>query len=183
DLSQKIETRSHIRRRRTHIRRDGVKAVRYSVSESASRAVARNKIHQKVAIIDGFMNISSVSVAKNAGGFLHREVPESWMVENRSREFLWQGHTAHATKEDADKEVFEALDHYRHIYEEYFAVPVVKGMKSEKKFAGACYTTSVEIGVMILTYGDDKGLVNPPNVAPIQLRLSEEGNGLDVCDS
>ncbi|CAN6841692.1 unnamed protein product [Brassica oleracea] len=37
----------------------------------------------------------------------------------RSREFLWQGHTAHATKEDADKEVFEALDHYRHIYEEY----------------------------------------------------------------
>ncbi|WZY83799.1 hypothetical protein YC2023_030183 [Brassica napus] len=136
-----------------------------------------------------------------------------------SREFLWQGHTVHATKEDADKEVLEALDHYRHIYEEYFAVPVVKGMKSEKKFAGARYTTSVEklvvvykvqrcltshsqikkekvkgvanswaysaitIGVMILTYGDDKGLVNPPNVAPIQVRLSEEGNGLDVCDS
>ncbi|KAG2268483.1 hypothetical protein Bca52824_063038 [Brassica carinata] len=106
-------------------------------------------------------------------------------IRLRSREFLWQGHTAHATKEDADKEVFEALDHYRHIYEEYFAVP----------FAGACYTTSVEvwrnswaysartIGVMILTYGDDKGLVNPPNVAPIQVRLSEEGNGLDVCDS
>ncbi|CAN6841694.1 unnamed protein product [Brassica oleracea] len=75
-------------------------------------------------------------------------------------------------------------------------------MKSEKKFAGACYTTSVEklvvvykvwrnswaysartIGVMILTYGDDKGLVNPPYVAPIQVRLSEEGNGLAVCDS
>ncbi|CAN7014099.1 unnamed protein product, partial [Brassica oleracea var. botrytis] len=102
---------------------------------------------------------------------------------HRSREFLWQGHTAHTRKEDADEEVFEALDHYRHIYEEYFAVPVVKGMKSEKKFVGACYTTSVEIGVMILTYGDDKGLVNPPNVAPIQVRLSEEGNGLDVCDS
>ncbi|CAN7028464.1 unnamed protein product, partial [Brassica oleracea var. botrytis] len=111
----------------------------------------------------------------------------------RSREFLWEGHTAHATNTtrkqgDSDgrnrqKFVFEALDHYRHIYEEYFAVPVVKGMKSEKKFAGACYTTSVEIGVMILTYGDDKGLVNPPNVAPIQVRLSEEGNGLDVCDS
>ncbi|KAH0872566.1 hypothetical protein HID58_069928 [Brassica napus] len=119
-----------------------------------------------------------------------------------SREFLWQGHTAHATKEDADKVVLEALDHYRHIYEEYFAVPVVKGMKSEKKFAGARYTTRVEklvvvykvwrnswaysartIGVMILTYGDDKGLVNPPNVAPIQVRLSEEGNGLDVCDN
>ncbi|KAG2239960.1 hypothetical protein Bca52824_091191 [Brassica carinata] len=116
-------------------------------------------------------------------------------IAHKSREFLWQGHTAHATKEDADKEVLEALDHYRHIYEEYFAVPVVKGMKSEKKFAGARYTTSVEvwrnswaysartIGVMILTYGDDKGLVNPPNVGPIQVRLSEEGNGLDVCDS
>ncbi|CAF2055336.1 unnamed protein product [Brassica napus] len=101
----------------------------------------------------------------------------------KSREFLWQGHTAHATKEDADKVVLEALDHYRHIYEEYFAVPVVKGMKSEKKFAGARYTTRVEIGVMILTYEDDKGLVNPPNVAPIQVRLSEEGNGLDVCDN
>ncbi|CAN6828995.1 unnamed protein product [Brassica oleracea] len=73
-----------------------------------------------------------------------------------SREFLCQGHTAHATKEDADKEVtlvfsfvFEALDHYHHIYEEYFAVPVVKGMKSEKKFAGACYTTSVDKLVVV----------------------------------
>ncbi|KAL0659615.1 hypothetical protein Bca4012_080200 [Brassica carinata] len=100
-------------------------------------------------------------------------------IAHKSREFLWQGHTAHATKEDADKEVLEALDHYRHIYEEYFAVPVVKGMKSEKKFAGARYTTSVEIGVMILTYGDDKGLVNPPNVGPIQ---SKHGYILDCID-
>ncbi|CAN6931195.1 unnamed protein product [Brassica oleracea] len=67
----------------------------------------------------------------------------------KSREFLWQGHTAHATKEDADKVVLEALDHYRHIYEEYFAVPVVKGMKSEKKFAGARYTTRVEKLVVV----------------------------------
>ncbi|CAN6866783.1 unnamed protein product [Brassica oleracea] len=66
-----------------------------------------------------------------------------------NREFLWEGHTAHATKEDADKEILEALDHYHHIYEEYFAVPVVKSMKSEKKFAGARYTTNVEKLVVV----------------------------------
>ncbi|CAI8615265.1 unnamed protein product [Vicia faba] len=64
----------------------------------------------------------------------------------RSREFLWQeGHTAFATKEEADTEVLEILELYRRIYEEYLAVPVVKGKKSElEKFAGGLYTTSVE---------------------------------------
>ncbi|KAH0461004.1 hypothetical protein IEQ34_008579 [Dendrobium chrysotoxum] len=64
----------------------------------------------------------------------------------RSREFLWQeGHTAFATKEEADKEVLEILELYRRIYEEYLAIPVVKGKKSElEKFAGGLYTTSVE---------------------------------------
>ncbi|KAF5189430.1 Proline--trna ligase [Thalictrum thalictroides] len=64
----------------------------------------------------------------------------------RSREFLWQeGHTAFATKEEADDEVLEILELYRRLYEEFLAVPVVKGMKSElEKFAGALYTTSVE---------------------------------------
>ncbi|KAG0497256.1 hypothetical protein HPP92_001947 [Vanilla planifolia] len=64
----------------------------------------------------------------------------------RSREFLWQeGHTAFATKEEADTEVLEILELYRRIYEEYLAVPVVKGRKSElEKFAGGLYTTSVE---------------------------------------
>ncbi|KAF9607896.1 hypothetical protein IFM89_003600 [Coptis chinensis] len=64
----------------------------------------------------------------------------------RSREFLWQeGHTAFATKEEADKEVLEILELYRRVYEEFLAVPVVKGKKSEKeKFAGGLYTTSVE---------------------------------------
>ncbi|KAL6983268.1 proline--tRNA ligase [Sarracenia purpurea var. burkii] len=64
----------------------------------------------------------------------------------RSREFLWQeGHTAFATKEDADAEVLEILELYRRIYEEYLAIPVVKGKKSElEKFAGGLYTTSVE---------------------------------------
>ncbi|KAI3923042.1 hypothetical protein MKW92_006973 [Papaver armeniacum] len=61
----------------------------------------------------------------------------------RSREFLWQeGHTAFATKVESDKEVLEVLELYRRIYEEFLAIPVVKGKKSEnEKFAGI---TSVE---------------------------------------
>uniref|UniRef100_A0A0E0FBT3 proline--tRNA ligase n=1 Tax=Oryza meridionalis TaxID=40149 RepID=A0A0E0FBT3_9ORYZ len=139
----------------------------------------------------------------------------------RSREFLWQeGHTAFATKEEADEEVLQILELYRRIYEEFLAVPVSKGRKSEmEKFAGGLYTTSVEafipntgrgvqgatshclgqnfakmfditfendkgsrsmvwqnswayttrsIGVMVMTHGDDKGLVLPPRVAPLQ---------------
>lgn len=64
----------------------------------------------------------------------------------RTREFLWQeGHTAFATKAEADVEVREILDLYRRVYEELLAVPVVPGRKSEKeKFAGALYTTTVE---------------------------------------
>ncbi|KAE8008396.1 hypothetical protein FH972_004912 [Carpinus fangiana] len=64
----------------------------------------------------------------------------------RSREFLWQeGHTAFATKAEADTEVLDILELYRRIYEEFLAIPVVKGRKSEhEKFAGGLYTTSVE---------------------------------------
>ncbi|KAG2340941.1 prolyl-tRNA synthetase [Suillus weaverae] len=64
----------------------------------------------------------------------------------RTREFLWQeGHTAHLTKAEADKEVREILDLYRRVYEELLAVPVIPGIKSEKeKFAGALYTTTIE---------------------------------------
>ncbi|KAG6436412.1 hypothetical protein SASPL_101310 [Salvia splendens] len=64
----------------------------------------------------------------------------------RSREFLWQeGHTAFATKEEADGEVLDILELYRRIYEEFLAVPVIKGKKSEhEKFAGGLYTTTVE---------------------------------------
>ncbi|KAF3630733.1 Bifunctional glutamate/proline--tRNA ligase [Capsicum annuum] len=140
----------------------------------------------------------------------------------RSREFLWQeGHTAFATKEEADEEVLDILELYRRIYEEFLAVPVSKGKKSElEKFAGGLYTTTVEafipntgrgiqgatshclgqnfakmfeinfenekgekamvwqnswayttrtIGVMIMTHGDDKGLVLPPKVATTQV--------------
>ncbi len=67
----------------------------------------------------------------------------------RSREFLWQeGHTAFATKEEADEEVLVILNLYAAIYEELLAVPVVRGRKSEKeKFAGGLYTTTTEIFV------------------------------------
>ncbi|KIP03554.1 hypothetical protein PHLGIDRAFT_31760 [Phlebiopsis gigantea 11061_1 CR5-6] len=146
----------------------------------------------------------------------------------RTREFLWQeGHTAHLTKAEADKEVLQILDLYRRVYEELLAVPVIPGVKSEKeKFAGGLYTTTVEgfiptsgrgiqaatshclgqnfsrpemfdivvedpndptgkgklyvwqnswglstrtIGVMVMTHGDNQGLVLPPRVASVQV--------------
>ena len=64
----------------------------------------------------------------------------------RSREFLWQeGHTAFATREEAVKETYTILDFYARVFEELYAVPVLKGRKSEgEKFAGAEYTLSVE---------------------------------------
>ena len=64
----------------------------------------------------------------------------------RSREFLWQeGHTAHATKEEASEMVEKALDWYRNCYEELLCVPVIKGTKTEnEKFPGGYYTTTVE---------------------------------------
>ena len=64
----------------------------------------------------------------------------------RGREFLWQeGHTAFATKEEAEKEVTDILELYRRVFEEMLAVPVFKGRKSDnEKFAGADYSLSVE---------------------------------------
>mmetsp|Transcript_3564 Transcript_3564/g.2589 ORF Transcript_3564/g.2589 Transcript_3564/m.2589 type:complete len:207 (+) Transcript_3564:680-1300(+) len=65
----------------------------------------------------------------------------------RTREFLWQeGHTAHATSEEADKFVLSILDFYAAAYKECLAVPTIKGRKSEEeKFAGGNYTTTVEV--------------------------------------
>ena len=64
----------------------------------------------------------------------------------RTSEFLWQeGHTAHATKEEATKEALQMLDIYEEFVEEIAAVSVIKGLKSEmEKFAGAEKTYSVE---------------------------------------
>ncbi len=139
----------------------------------------------------------------------------------RTSEFLWQeGHTVHATKEEAEREVMIILEIYKKTVEDELAIPVVTGKKSEKeKFVGAVHTTTMEsimpdgkalqmgtshflgqnfskpfevkfadkdnvehfawqtswgvswrlIGAMIMTHGDDKGLVLPPKVAPMQV--------------
>ena len=64
----------------------------------------------------------------------------------RTREFLWQeGHTAHATREDAEREVMQQLFEYVDLIENFMAIPVIAGKKTDKeKFAGADYTTTVE---------------------------------------
>ena len=64
----------------------------------------------------------------------------------RGREFFWQeGHTVHSTKEEAEAEVREMLEIYKNFFEEYLAIPVVTGRKTDKeKFAGADYTLTVE---------------------------------------
>ncbi|MFL5346796.1 MAG: proline--tRNA ligase [Hyalangium sp.] len=64
----------------------------------------------------------------------------------RTTEFLWQeGHTCHETEEDAEKETLQMLEVYRAFAEDYMAMPVLKGRKSEsEKFAGALRTYSIE---------------------------------------
>ena len=139
----------------------------------------------------------------------------------RTLEFYWQeGHTAHATAEEAEQETLQMLDIYTDFAVNKAAVPVIQGRKSEtEKFAGAvrsysieammgdkkalqagtshnlgqnfakafdidyldenntlqhCWTTSWGlstrfIGAIIMTHGDDQGLVLPPRLAPIQI--------------
>ncbi len=141
----------------------------------------------------------------------------------RSREFLWQeGHTIHATAEEAVIETEKMLNVYADFCERYLAMPVVKGKKTESdKFAGAVSTYAIEalmhdgkalqagtshyfgdgfakafdityadkenkrvnphqtswgvttrlIGAIIMTHGDNNGLVLPPDVAPIQVAI------------
>lgn len=64
----------------------------------------------------------------------------------RSREFLWQeGHTAHATEEEAEQRTIQMLNLYADFLEQVLAIPVIKGQKTEKeKFAGAVATYTVE---------------------------------------
>ena len=65
----------------------------------------------------------------------------------RTTEFLWQeGHTAHATREEAQEEAMKILGLYSDFVENYMAVPVVKGVKTEsEKFAGAIETYTIEM--------------------------------------
>ena len=64
----------------------------------------------------------------------------------RTTEFLWQeGHTAHATAGEAQEETLKMLEIYREFAEDYMAVPVIKGLKTEReKFAGAVSTYCIE---------------------------------------
>ena len=64
----------------------------------------------------------------------------------RTTEFLWQeGHTVHATKEEALEETYRMLDVYAKFAEEYLAIPVIKGEKTEsERFPGALNTFSIE---------------------------------------
>ena len=139
----------------------------------------------------------------------------------RTSEFLWQeGHTAHATKREAVEETEKMLEVYAQFVQEFMAVPVIKGVKSEnERFAGAEETYCIEalmqdgkalqagtshflgqnfakafdvtfadkegnknhvwatswgvstrlMGALVMTHSDDKGLVLPPKLAPIQV--------------
>lgn len=139
----------------------------------------------------------------------------------RTTEFLWQeGHTAHASFEEAEEETRKILEIYRKFAEEYMAMPVITGRKTEsEKFAGALHTYSIEammqdgkalqsgtshhlgqnfakafdvtfqdkdgsvkhvyatswgvstrlVGALILTHGDDSGVIIPPKLAQVQL--------------
>lgn len=64
----------------------------------------------------------------------------------RSREFLWQeGHTAHASAQEAEERTIQMLNLYATFCEEVLAIPVIKGQKTEKeKFAGAVATYTIE---------------------------------------
>lgn len=64
----------------------------------------------------------------------------------RTREFLWQeGHTVHATAEEAEERTIQMLNIYADFTEQYLAIPVVRGQKTEKeKFAGAVATYTIE---------------------------------------
>lgn len=139
----------------------------------------------------------------------------------RTTEFLWQeGHTAHATHDEAREETLKMLRVYERFAWDWLAIPVLTGFKSEsEKFAGALATTTIEglmqdrkalqcgtshdlgqnfakafeirfldqkgnqeyvwqtswgvstrlIGSLIMSHGDDKGIILPPKIAPIQV--------------
>ena len=141
----------------------------------------------------------------------------------RTTEFLWQeGHTAHATAEEAIEETRRMLDVYTRFAEDYLAMPVLRGVKTpNERFAGAVDTYCIEalmqdgkalqagtshflgqnfakafdvkflnkankeeyvwatswgvstrlMGALIMTHGDDSGLIVPPRLAPIQVVL------------
>lgn len=158
----------------------------------------------------------------------------------RTTEFLWQeGHTAHATAEEAEEEAQKMLEVYRTLAEEWLALPVITGEKTaQERFAGAVRTYCIEammrdgkalqagtshflgqnfarafeirfqapsgeleyawqtswgvstrlIGALVLGHGDEKGLVLPPRLAPVQVAIvpiykseDEKGAVMERC--
>ncbi|KAI4453230.1 glucose inhibited division protein a [Holotrichia oblita] len=155
----------------------------------------------------------------------------------RTSEFLWQeGHTVHASSEEAQAETIAMLECYAEFSKNVLAMPVLIGKKSQKeKFAGAIDTYSMEammidgkslqagtshyfgqnfakafdimfldkdgthkyayqtswgvstrlIGALIMSHGDERGLVFPPKAAPIQVVIvpiaANKGNVLEVA--
>ncbi len=141
----------------------------------------------------------------------------------RHREFMWQeGHTMHATAEEAIEETEQQLEVYADFCENWLAMPVIRGVKTDKeKFSGAERTYTIEcmmhdhkalqsgtshyfgdgfarafditftdkdnkpkyphqtswglstriIGGIIMTHGDNNGLILPPKIAPIQVMV------------
>ncbi len=156
----------------------------------------------------------------------------------RTSEFLWQeGHTVHASAEEAETETMEMLAIYKEFAENCLAIPVLTGRKTEKeRFAGAVATYTMEammrdgkslqagtshylgqnfatafdikylgaegtlqtayttswgvstrlIGAIIMTHGDERGLVLPPVVAPIQCVIvpiaAKKGGVIEKCE-
>lgn len=156
----------------------------------------------------------------------------------RTTEFFWQeGHTAHETEQQAHDEALLILKEYVELAENWLAIPVIKGVKSEKeKFAGATKTYTFEgvmqdgralqmgtshlisqsfakafnmqfqdregnlaypfltswavttrlIGAVVMVHGDQKGLVLPPPIAPIQvviIPIFKKGQEQEVLDA
>ena len=116
-----------------------------------------NKLEERLAFRPTSETLFSDYYSKNVSTY--RDLPKlynqwcnvvRWEKETRpflrSREFLWQeGHTVHATAEEAKAETDRMLDVYKTFFEEYLAIPVITGKKTEKeKFAGAEYTLTVE---------------------------------------
>jgi prolyl-tRNA synthetase len=158
----------------------------------------------------------------------------------RTAEFLWQeGHTAHATAEEAEEETLTILGVYRRFMEEWIGMPPITGLKSEsEKFAGAVRSYACEalmqdnralqagtshflgqnfsrqfdltfqseegeeeyawntswgvstrlVGGMVMTHGDDQGIVVPPRLAPTQVVIvpilvgDDPARILEKCD-
>lgn len=153
----------------------------------------------------------------------------------RTAEFLWQeGHTAHATKQEAIEEADKMVNIYADFAQQWMGVPVIMGSKSDnERFAGALETFTIEammqdgkalqsgtshflgqnfakafdvkfankegkeeyvwatswgvstrlMGALIMAHSDDKGLVLPPKLAPIQVAIVPIFKGQEQLDT